>query len=933
MYSELQRDSLLRAAIGIDVAAEFTDGPLPVYASDAEYLQSIKTVLLLHNFAEKVSQTDVNRFLASDRFQFSDAQRRLLAETAQELEARIECRLAASEYVPRVIRLANLLDLSDRERRAIEYMVLYIVSDMRQLLYNGLRFDAIKDACQAAGMSAQGTFRFVDPKRKHMVEGLFEVESRLSSSVLGGDFEMADEVVKALVGGTLDVDTATVSSIASPASGPTSASDDELDDSLGDELHVDDDDDDARLNLDDVDGDVTDDLLDSLHEGETMAPASAVSAHDTNFSYGDDPLSDATNGAYGPYRNDLEYLQDQFEYIANRIKIAKTVFEEDRYRSSRDRSPEAVLRELRARERQILGTIENRLRACQEAGNWLPRFERLARDRALDRFEQNIVLTLAAAKMSPEVRKLTGSSSSPEVSDLLEAWCSSFQERIACRRHFYRTGTLVREGIINVSCGMWGDLDRSDVELDPRMLDFIAGLDIESENVVEGSHLYLPTVDIEQVVLPQAQKKLIVDTVSGFGRFRSARRRLGFDELLSGGGGITLLFYGTSGTGKTMMANALAAHLGLRVLLINFPSLGGMVAGEIVRSIFREARLNKAIVFFDECESIFESRDRDGSDVITLLTEMERFDGIVIMATNRPFDLDEAMHRRITLAVEFREPDTRLRESIWRNHLPVGLPLAADVDLGALAQKFELSGGYIKNAVLSALSLAVARDEEPIITAADLEQGARLQLRSRLKLHDFDRRVVPTCGLERNVLFSQWGFDQKRYGQGIGSLFWGPPGTGKSLAAEAVAYETGKPMMVVNAAELVSRYVGDTGKNIETLFKTARTNGAVLVFEEAEGLFGTRTDVADATDRYANLDIGLLLYHLERFPGIVILTTNKQDTIDEAFFRRLQFNLEFPMPDAWPRSRRATNCRAATSATRCSRPRPGRRFAAVRPAP
>jgi SpoVK/Ycf46/Vps4 family AAA+-type ATPase len=186
-------------------------------------------------------------------------------------------------------------------------------------------------------------------------------------------------------------------------------------------------------------------------------------------------------------------------------------------------------------------------------------------------------------------------------------------------------------------------------------------------------------------------------------------------------------------------------------------------------------------------------------------------------------------------------------------------------------------------------------------------------------MQDFDRRVAPVRGLDalvlpagtrrlleeivlaekaRNVLFGQWGFDQQPgASRGIAALFQGAPGTGKSLAAEAVGYEVGHPLTVVNCAELVSKYVGETGKNIEIVFKEAAQNESILVFDEADGLFGKRTGVYGSSDRYANMDVGLLLYHIERFPGIVLLTTNLLDQIDEAFFRRLRFVVEFLAPD------------------------------------
>jgi SpoVK/Ycf46/Vps4 family AAA+-type ATPase len=180
-------------------------------------------------------------------------------------------------------------------------------------------------------------------------------------------------------------------------------------------------------------------------------------------------------------------------------------------------------------------------------------------------------------------------------------------------------------------------------------------------------------VHIEEVVLAESKKKLVIDTVKHFDDFVAASKELELHKKLSYGRGMVLLFYGPSGTGKTMMANALAAMIGKKVLMINFPALGANSAGAILKLVFREAKIHDAVLFFDECESIFMDRTKGNLQVNTVLTELERHEGLCILATNRPvtlartmcvaslhracgtsvgdrpMDLDEAMHRRITV--------------------------------------------------------------------------------------------------------------------------------------------------------------------------------------------------------------------------------------------------------------------------------------------
>jgi SpoVK/Ycf46/Vps4 family AAA+-type ATPase len=557
--------------------------------------------------------------------------------------------------------------------------------------------------------------------------------------------------------------------------------------------------------------------------------------------------------------------------------------------------------------------------------------ERLSHALALQAFEKNVIISMIGAAIAPSVVNFQGirmgagavGSTRCTVNDLLNCFCGSLEEQIKSRKYFYKSAILVKEGILNLhGTDFAGDLTECTVEIDRRMLDFVVGLDTEFSEIVDGSHLYSPSVDFEDVILPEETKQLLLQTVENFDTYKLVQKNLEVDKKIAYGRGMALLFYGSSGTGKTMTANALATKLGKKVLLINFPYLGNNEAGQIIKLIFREAKIHDAILFFDECESIFQSRDKGSNRVNMILTELERHDGLSILATNRPYDLDEAMYRRINLAVEFRKPDHILRERIWHALKPEKLQLADDVLIAELAMKYELTGGFIKNTWLGALSLAVSRDGiNPVISHEDLKQGAAHQLRGRLGMIDFDRRVVPTRGLEdvvlpdnlksslteiveygkaQAILFGQWGF-QKQHGtsKGIAALFHGPPGTGKTMAAEAIGYDLGKPLKVVNCAQLISKWVGESQKNIEAVFDEARQVDAVVVFDEAEGLFGSRADTGgDGAGRHDSMNVGILLHHIETFPGVVVVITNMRERIDPAFFRRFKFVMEFPVPDA-----------------------------------
>jgi len=150
----------------------------------------------------------------------------------------------------------------------------------------------------------------------------------------------------------------------------------------------------------------------------------------------------------------------------------------------------------------------------------------------------------------------------------------------------------------------------------------------------------------------------------------------------------------------------------------------------------------------------------------------------------------------------------------------------------------------------------------------------------------------------RYRVFGEWGFDRKlSHGKGLSVLFSGPPGTGKTMAAEVIAGDLRVDLYKVDLSGVVSKYIGETEKNLSRIFREAETSNAILFFDEADALFGKHTEVSDAHDRYANIETSYLLQKMEEYEGIVVLATNLRENMDEAFTRRLRFIVEFPFPD------------------------------------
>lgn len=233
-----------------------------------------------------------------------------------------------------------------------------------------------------------------------------------------------------------------------------------------------------------------------------------------------------------------------------------------------------------------------------------------------------------------------------------------------------------------------------------------------------------PAFGWDDVVMPPDQKRLLQHACSHIKFRHKVYSQWGFGKKVAYGRGLSILFAGVPGTGKTMCAQVIANELNMEMYKINISQIVSKYIGETeknLQAVFTEARRSNCILFFDECDAIFGKRsevkdahDRNANvEVAYLLQQIEEYDGVCLLATNLIGNIDEAFMRRITYVVHFPFPDAAMREEIYRRTLPAQAPVAEDIDWTFLAEKFELSGGHIKNIVLSAAFLA-ALEGEPI---------------------------------------------------------------------------------------------------------------------------------------------------------------------------------------------------------------------------
>jgi SpoVK/Ycf46/Vps4 family AAA+-type ATPase len=390
---------------------------------------------------------------------------------------------------------------------------------------------------------------------------------------------------------------------------------------------------------------------------------------------------------------------------------------------------------------------------------------------------------------------------------------------------------------------------------------------------------------------------------------------------MNAGSGFIWHLYGPLGAGKRTCAAALCHHLGLKLLTTDCSRMleANQPSGMLAKLIFREARLQNAAIYWDN----FDILATDDSQRLFHIVagEFQSCPCLVFLAGNNawhPIDIPCPY-----LQVAFPMPDFAQRKSLWQGCLD-GRSSISDAELAGLAGKFRLTAGQIGSAAATAQSLALWRDPESrAIRKEDLYAACRQQSNHKLSQlaskitprYVWDDIVLPRDQLNQlreicsyvkyhHVVYGDWGFDHKpSLGKGLNVLFAGPSGTGKTMAAEIIANELGLDLYRIDLATVVSKYIGETEKNLDKIFKEAQDSNSILFFDEADAVFGRRSEVRDSHDRYANIEIAYLLQKMEEYQGIVILATNLRKNLDEAFARRMHFSVEFPLPDEADRYR------------------------------
>ncbi len=523
---------------------------------------------------------------------------------------------------------------------------------------------------------------------------------------------------------------------------------------------------------------------------------------------------------------------------------------------------------------------------------------------ALDALEIKILLLSLAPEVDPRYAQIFAylqddiTQKRPSTNLILNLLTDQFVEKLQNRKYLSQSGNLLQHGLLKIQDDSHPFLEQK-LYVPAHIVQFLfeeTEIDIQLQ---EGCQLILPSnMVLSSTHLDEA---LFQKILSCFDATHPTPP--------------IFAFYGLQSTGKLTTACAIAKHQNQALIVVDMPTWLSQSYDilQYAKMVIRDGKLNQAALFINGWNQFHKSK-AIGRAFLSLLLA---YPHTVIFSDSNGWQPTNNKRDRPFYLIHFATPtfDDRLR--IWQSQLQND----SDLDLVSMANQFRFTPGQIEDVIQTAHDYASWRGDA--LTAADLFAASRAHSNQNLSnlatkiqpRYTWEQIVLPEDSRsqlqelvnsvrQRHLVYGQWGFGQKMaLGKGVSALFAGESGTGKTMSADIIAKELGLDLYKVNLSTLVSKYIGETEKNLDRIFTEAATSNAILFFDEADSIFGKRSEVKDSHDRYANIEVSYLLQRMETYEGIVILATNLRANLDEAFMRRLQFAVEFPFPKPADRQR------------------------------
>ena len=550
------------------------------------------------------------------------------------------------------------------------------------------------------------------------------------------------------------------------------------------------------------------------------------------------------------------------------------------------------------------------------------RLENLSSLFGLSDLERDVILLCLLPELDARYRRLFGylqddvSRPCATVELLLQILHPLIREPQFGRQLFSAESALIKYHLIVF--GSDEPLPMRSVRIDERIADYLMDSDVIDRHLEQIVSVSTTAMTWDQLVVNHSRVAYLQNLVDWWQRYRDRVK------------GTTLFLHGNYGSGRLAAAQAMCTAIGSPLLIADLSAVARTHSFEsLVDITYREAALRGAALYWSNCETLLESNQPH--HLWDYVIGKAGAAGLTFLGSSTAWEPSGHFRGKMYQRLDFPTPGYELRRRLWQAELPRENQLSdQNVDRDFLAEQlgngFQLTAGQIRDALEAARKISFERDPEAgLVSVADLYEACRRQ--SSRRLITFARRIEPRTDLtfddlvmprpnrlqlmelrsrirHRSRVYNGLGFEQRvAMGKGMIALFTGSSGTGKTMAAELLAREQGVDLYKVDLSAVVSKYVGETEKNLSRVFAEAEDANAIIFFDEADALFGKRGEVKEAQDRWANMEVNYLLQRVEEYAGVVILASNLRQNIDDAFLRRIHVVVEFPFPDTDARFR------------------------------
>lgn len=552
--------------------------------------------------------------------------------------------------------------------------------------------------------------------------------------------------------------------------------------------------------------------------------------------------------------------------------------------------------------------VHLRVKATQEQGDICLRFEDASLKFGLNQLQRLLLLLGISTNLNPKYMKIYGYLNDhmsrkrptagllPRLLDCDQDSVIEIVNQLSSENNF--TKFFLDNWVIGDQ--NFGLFDR-DLIINRRMESYILGNDKLDPDIAYLCSIYDVSKDLEPPIGIEDQLNSVIKILENY-----------YNSIISSHGPVYVQLIGKNGSGRKHLVYNVAKRLGRPVIVADLSGIGHEVnLKEALNGIVREAVLRNSMIVVEGLDTLLIANENVAEIVDTFFELTKVFADPIFITSNRNIrGLSHTKEHTVT-RIELKNPDYKTRIKLWeyyKEQLSI-----KEVDSKDLSNKFALTPEQIKGSLIEFRSKNIVQENDGYtIYKACNEQIEHALEKKATKIdvvYKWEDIVLPTepktimeavCNQVkyRQEVLEGWGFGNKLpYGKGISLVCSGPPGTGKTMSAQVIAGVLNLELYKIDISKVVSKYIGETEKNLGEIFEEAKLSNAILFFDEADALFGKRTQVNESKDRYANIEVSYLLQKIEEYDGITILATNYLNNIDKAFLRRISYIIAFPFPD------------------------------------